>query len=369
MDILKRRVAAWLMVIGGVLFFLAGAFPKQVQAATLNFGSANFTVTPIPPKQQSDVNNGGFDVLLSPGESAQLGFKLQNKINKEITVRMRPAAATSSGSGDIGYINFSGPLDDTLANLGVALTKIGAKPQVIKLPPKGVVTVQQKITVPNKPFNGVIVGGYNFISSSYQGKVSSSKGIQLKNQPAYEVGVILLVGKTESVKPDFKLRTIKPAMQSARAVVLFNLQNTMPMYILNKGLTITAKMTPAGSKKVINSLRQKMSFAPNSNADVPLVFENQQLPSGKFTLDVVASTDSQHWHFRKNFTISNAEANRLNRNNLTLKSSYLWLWILIGVLVLIFIVVLVVWLYRRGIKRGQNMRSAGNADKHRRRGR
>lgn len=338
---------------------------QPVQATTLNFDPADFTVTPIPPKQQSDVNDGSFDVLLSPGESVLFGFKVQNKVNKAITVNMRPAAAASSASGAIDYTQFSGPLDDTLANLGVALTKIGAKAQVIKLPPKGTVTIQQRVTVPNTPFNGVILGGYNFISSSFRGSDSGQKGIRLKNQPAYEVGVTILVGKTETVKPELKLRTIKPAEQNARAVVLFNLQNTMPMYILNKNLTVTAKMMPAGSKKIVNSLRQKMSYAPNSNADIPLVFENQELPSGKFTLDVVAATDSQRWHFRRNFTISNAEANRLNRSNATLRPSYLWLWILIGVLVLIFITVLVVWLYRRGIKRGQAMNGSTGSNNRR----
>lgn len=366
---MKRKVVVWSFLISGIFGLLMMLNTGPASAATLNVGSANFTVTPIPPKQQSERDSSSFDVLLTPGASADFGFKVQNKVDKAITVKMRPAVATTGGTGSLGYTQFSAPLDNTLARLGVALTKIGAKSETIKLLPKGTVTIKQTITVPNTFLNGVILGGYNFISDSYQDKSSSQKGIRLKNQPAYEVGVLILVGKTETVKPSLQLRTIRPAAQNARAVVLFNLQNTMPMYILNQGLTLQAKMYPAGSKKVINSLKQKMSFAPNSNADVPLVFENQQLPSGKFTLDVVASTDSQHWHFRKNFTISNAQANRLNRNNLTLKSSYLWLWILIGVLILIFIVVLVVWLYRRGIKRGQNMRSAGNADNRRRRGR
>lgn len=362
---MKRRIAIILLVFGSLVLLAASVSSAHVEAATLNFGSANFTVTPIPPKQQSDVNSSSFDVLLTPGESTVFAFKVQNKVNKAITVQMKPAAAITSGSGALGYTQFTGKLDNTLERLGVALTEIGAKPQVIKLPPKGTVTVQQTITVPRTQFNGVILGGYNFISNSYQGSVTSTKGIQLKNQPAYEVGVIILVGKTESVHPDFLLRTIKPAMRSARAVVLFNLQNTQPMYILNQGMTLTAKMMPVGGKRVINSLTQKMSFAPNSNADIPLVFENQELPSGKFTLDVVASTGSQRWHLRKNFTISNAEANRLNRSNATLKSSYLWLWILIGVLVLIFITVLVVWLYRRGIKRGQTM-NGGTGSNNRR---
>lgn len=320
----------------------------------MDIRSSNFAVTPLYPSAQSDHSSPNFDFFVSPGAKVTIGFTLHNKINKGISVTMTPQNASTTPSGEINYSpDPQQSIDSTLARSGMALTTLGARQAKIQIPAKSDVTVKQTLTVPNQPFNGVVLGGYQFSSPSDQSKAPKSKGIHFVNLVAYNAGVMLVIGKSESVRPDLRLNRVAPTMYNGSPEVIFNLQNTKPMYIQNKSLSVQAKMTFKGSKKAVNSLSQNMSFAPNSNVDIPLTFTGKSLPSGQFTLTVDASTSQQHWHFVRHFAISADTARKLNAQNVTVHHNYLWVWILIGVLLSILIVVLVVVLYRHAIHRGQ----------------
>ncbi|MCI2171510.1 DUF916 and DUF3324 domain-containing protein [Schleiferilactobacillus perolens] len=361
---LKRCGISYLLVL--MLAFIAfGMFSEHVQAVDIK--GAKFSIDLVFPKQQSDQSGTGFNVVLAPNETAQMGFVLHNKTNQNQTVVVRPTNATTTGTGDIDYQNWQHKPD---ASMNHPFTKLGVKTEQIKLPPKGTVRVVQTVKMPSALFDGVVLGGYDLSfagdvlkEAKKAGKLPKTTGFL--NAYAYAIGVMIISGHSERINPDFKLREVKPRLVNAQATLQYDLQNFQPMYIQNHGLRVTGTMTPRGSKKVINSDTLSMSFAPNSTAPILMRFGTQQVPAGRFTLHVVAKLADRTWQFSRNFTISNAEANRLNKNNASVKQSFLWLWILIGLFVLLVIVVLIVWLYRRALNRGR-LEAEGKSRKNRR---
>ncbi|KRL11950.1 hypothetical protein FD09_GL000559 [Schleiferilactobacillus perolens DSM 12744] len=235
---------------------------------------------------------------------------------------------------------------------------MGARTQKVTLPPNKTVKIVQRVKMIGAPFDGVVLGGYTLSSAEStlaqakkSGKLPKKTGFV--NNFAYSVGVLIIAGHSEQVQPDFRLRKVGPRVVNAQSALLYQLQNFQPMYIQNRGLKVTGQMTPRGSSKIIISNSLAMSFAPNSTASILMKFGSQQVPAGKFTLHVVAKSDGRTWQFKRDFSISNAEANRLNKSNASVKQSLLWLWILIGLFILLVATILVVWLYRRAVKRGR----------------
>jgi hypothetical protein len=91
-----------------------------------------------------------------------------------------------------------------------------------------------------------------------------------------------------------------------------------------------------------------MAMAPNSMLAFPVSTNNNPLQAGKYTMDLEAwakdDNGSYHWHFKKNFTITAAKANKLNKTAVELKKTkpnYL-LWILIGIGILILLILLLI---------------------------
>lgn len=350
----SKRLIVWLLLaIGLTYFFTMVLFPSLANAAYIK--GASFSVDLIYPKQQSDHSGAGFNVLLSPGESATFGFELHNVSKKQQTVMIRPTNANTTGSGSIDYQDWKKKPDSSMVH---PFTELGAKVQAVKLPPGGSARVVQTTKMSSAPFDGVILGGYQLASkddvleaAKQSGKLPKKTGFV--NNYAYAISVLIVAGRSENVQPDFKLQRVEPRVVNAEAALVYQLQNFKPMYLQNHGLQVTGTMTPAGSNRVVNSNGLSMSFAPNSTADIAMRFGTKEVPSGKFTLHVIAKSADRTWRFKRNFTISNAEANRLNKNNASVKQSFLWLWILIGLFVLLVVVILVVWLYRRALRRGR----------------
>ncbi|ERL63712.1 DUF916 and DUF3324 domain-containing protein [Schleiferilactobacillus shenzhenensis] len=357
----SRRTLSWLVFFSFIFtVWFIGRNPQSAVAAEMDVKSAPFTVTPVYPSQQSAGGNVGFDLLMTPGQTVSLDLKVRNKTEKVQRAVITPTFATTSYKGTIDYQQFNAKPDSTLVH---PLTTLGPRKQTVSLPPGKTILVKQNVTIPSSDFNGVILGGFDIRQKDQPTKALKKSGrVAITNDTAYLVSTLILVGKTESVKPDFKLNRVGPTTFNARPAVEFNLQNTQAMYVSNKGLSVTAKVTPRGSRKTVIALNQAMSYAPNSNATVPMVFDGRDIPSGNFTLHLVAKTDEQTWRFTRNFTISADTASRLNRANVTAKPNYLWLWIVIGLLVLLFVVVIIVFLYRRGVRRGKELSQSSRAE-------
>ncbi|MFD1671823.1 DUF916 and DUF3324 domain-containing protein [Agrilactobacillus yilanensis] len=310
---------------------------------------------PVIPETQADKSAGYFSVEMTPGQTVPMNLKVTNTSKKATTIKVKPFVATTSVDGTISYLPTDRPKD---SSLNLDFTKLGASTQTITLKGHESKEVVQNITIPeDSTFKGLVVGSFYVwsptIDKAKREKAAKKKGVSVYNIYGMYIGAAISVGDAQSVNVDFRLNKVYPGVSGGEPAVLANLQNFKAQAVRNQQLTVSAKVYPRGSDKAIKSMGVKeMSFAPNSNVDLPIVWGRQEVQAGDYTLKMTAKTALRTWHFKKNFTISGKQAQKVNQV-VPKKNNYMWLWIALVVLIVIAGIILMSYLYRRGISKGQ----------------
>lgn len=87
--------------------------------------------------------------------------------------------------------------------------EIAQLPKEIHLPKHSTKTVECQLTLPEKPFNGYVLGGLYFEQKSDEQPAHSENGVAINNRFSYVVGV-LLSETDEPVQPELSLNEVKP---------------------------------------------------------------------------------------------------------------------------------------------------------------
>ncbi|MGO3731867.1 MAG: DUF3324 domain-containing protein [Vagococcus sp.] len=155
----------------------------------------------------------------------------------------------------------------------------------------------------------------------------------------------------DTVKPELVLNDVVPALVNYRTAVTANLQNTQPTMIGE--MKVVAEVTKKGSKDIIKKeVKEGLEMAPNSNFDFPIMWNNQPLEPGTYTLHLVATSRGEEWKFTKDFTIKKEESKALNEEAVELvepEGMPMWVYIIIGLLGMI--VLLLIFLLLRKSKK------------------
>ncbi|ERL63707.1 hypothetical protein L248_2247 [Schleiferilactobacillus shenzhenensis LY-73] len=240
---------------------------------------------------------------------------------------------------------------------------IGEFPKVqiqdVVFAPKETGYVNFELNIPDKSWKGLLLGGVMAVPINEESNTVTRKGTILHNDYGMTIPVTLRTDPKAVNTINLRLNTIKPALLVDNTIgVSINVQNTSPGFSDGK-LDIAAKIYHKGSKKVLRSKTVKgTSFAPNSNYNFGVSWKGKPLEPGKYHLSWKSTIGGvQNWNFERDFTITNAAAQRLN-NQAGFKPNYLWLWILLAVLLVALIVIIA---YYYGRKRNQqNNGSAGS---------
>lgn len=333
------RPLIFLMALIGSFFII-----HPVSAAIT--GAAGFSVE--PEDSQGAAQSDYFLLNVESGKSYPLNLKITNSKKYPIDVVVKPTVAGTTNQGQINYANVTSVRDSSLK---YDWTKMGPVKQKVTIPAKGSQTVSETINVKAPKFNGVLLGSFYIYSPTINHKMhhKKSKGMSLTNNYSYSVSTLFKVGNVDKVQPDLRLVRVRPTLLGIQPAVNINLQNFEPKYITNNDMRVKAKIYPAKSNKLLFQNSQKqMNFAPNSNFNFPVSWGNKPMKAGNYQARVRINTSGKSWYFKKNFTISPADANRLNRNNPNTKRNYWPLIITIIVIVLLLIGVLFYWFYKRG---------------------
>ncbi|MFD1671277.1 DUF916 and DUF3324 domain-containing protein [Agrilactobacillus yilanensis] len=353
---MKRHCKRWVAVLLLPIIAISFSFFKTTDPVQgVKIPDLPVNLVPVVPEIQKDQAAGYFSVNMTAGQTVPMNLKLENTSKKTISVRIKPVVATTNAEGTISYLPTDRPKDNSLI---LDFTKLGAKAQTVTLAPEEVKEVAQSITIPaDSTFNGTVLGSFYVwspkIDNQKRQKAAKKKGVSVYNVYGMYIGAVINVGAATSVNVDFKLNQVKPGVNGGKPAVLANLQNFKAQSLPNKALTVNAKVYAKGSNKVIKDMGvKKMSFAPNSNVDLPISWGSDEIQAGDYTLKLTAKTALKTWHFKKNFTVSGKQAQSVNQV-LPKKNSYLWLWILLAIVIIIAGIVLMSYLYRRGVHKGQ----------------
>lgn len=333
----------WPLVLLATLVF--GGWTMTAQAENLNY-----TVKAELPDNQINDKVSYFDLKVKPGQKQDLTITINNNDSQEHRYTVSPNLAVTNDNGIIDYSQNKAKADASLKfNVKTALSK----KQVVTVPAKTSKKVTVRLTVPTKRFDGVALGGINVIQELKTSKKKAS-GMTIDNQYAYVIGLQLTETDDISIKPNMKLHQIKAAQLNYRNYVTANLQNNRP--VIMHGLKIKSYITTTNSsKKLMVTSKDNLSMAPNSNFNFAMGDGTKQLKAGKYTLHLTATADEGKWQFTKNFTITDKQANDLNKTAVgdETQNNYFWWFVALGVIILILLGS-IIWLVMKNRRRQDN---------------
>jgi hypothetical protein len=330
--------------------------------------SIDFSILPVLPSNQSGENPHAtyFDLLMSQGTSQNVVVKVTNVTNHPITIDTSVAPASTTQLGQLTLTNAAATDTSMQYNLKNQVTM----PSEIVVPAGQTTDVTATVTMPNATFHGIIAGGLLFKEKpSSESSSSSTQGLSITNE--YQYAAMFLMRQTiDPAAPVLNLGNVSAGQLNARNAVLATLENSAPYFLNN--MNVQAEVTGLTNKNLKYSYNNsEMQMAPNSNFDlsVPISQQgvlksgqySQPLQAGKYQLALTvygqeaadgqyAAKDDkgklQHYKYKwtfspKSFTVTAAQAKKLNKADPSINHSNAWIFWMIGGIVAVLVTILV----------------------------
>lgn len=322
----------------------------------LPFGTVNaestesqnvYSISPLDPETDQPQSNY-FDLKVTPNEQKQVKVRIFNSSAEDIKVNVAANDGTTNDNGITSYLGEE--KRDT--SLKVAFSDIATlENNQLTVPKNGSVDAIINLKIPEKEFDGTILGGIR-VSRVGEGTAATSKTkAAVKNNIAYTVAVVLKENDKE-VDPQMNLLRVSTEQRNYRNYFTATIQNAAPRII--KKLEVTQKIYKKGDSKVLyEASNSDMRMAPNSNFNFGVSLEDQPFKAGTYTIKVTGKADGKDFSFEKDLTITNKSAAEWNENAVFVKdqpqnNAWLYLGILLLSVLLILAVSYMVYLRRKG---------------------
>ncbi|MGX7014977.1 DUF916 and DUF3324 domain-containing protein [Vagococcus silagei] len=366
----NRKINSVLFAIFALILFFVS--PLHTFAADEKDEALSFTMGIIPAENQINKNATYFDLKVKPGQEQDLKVSVSNTGKKDKKIRVTPTNATTNQNGLINYSETPKEYKDD-KTLKYPFKSLVGEAQTVEVPAGKSQELTFKLKAPSEEFKGLILGGFVAdLPDDDQKDEKGGGGVKIVNK-FQVVKAVMLRTNEDKVSPDLRLNTIKPALVGYRTAVTANLQNIEPT-MFGK-MKVDAQVTKKGSKEVIKKeVKEDLEMAPNSNFDFPIMWNNQRLEPGKYTLNLVATSGDKKWPFTKDFEIKKEESDKLNKQAVDLEEPAglpLWVYILIGVIVLLLLIIIILLIVkskknkksssRKGSSKSSSSRKSGKS--------
>jgi hypothetical protein len=318
--------------------------------------SSSFSYKVILPENQHSKEVSYFDLRVTPSQEQTVIIKMTNSSEKEITVEVSLNSAKTNTNGVVEY----GPSElKKDSSLKYDFADIATGEKTVKIPAKQTIDYKLNIKMPNASFDGVISGGIYMIE---KGQIDGQKAM-IKNEYGYLVGMLLTETDTV-IKPELSLNKVYAQQQNYRNAVFVNFSNTNPAYV--DKMTLEGQITKKGSKEVLYDTKQNnMRMAPNSQINFPILMNGEKMIPGDYDAHILITTENGgKWEWNQSFTITDEEADKFNKEDVSLlqENSINWwiiLIIVIGIMmlgVIIFIILHIIG--KKNKKRKKELRKS-----------
>lgn len=350
----KIRKVFLLFAFCAIIF---GCAPNLVNADTQQ---GPYTVRPIfPSNQNSPLGSGYFDLNVVPGQDQPMAIEIYNNVDQKKKYRIVAVRSDTTPFMETVYNGDNKKVDPSLKH---DFSRFGFTPKTIEIGPKSSVTVPLDFKVPKTPFKGIVLGGVfvnDLTAQSTQSTKSGKTSMKLKNYLNYSIAVQMTENRQEEIKPDLKISEIKAMLFSGYPASGVTIGNTAPAL----GSHVSAKATTYLKKdKKIRATNRVVdgTIAPNTTFTFPIMWTaNKKIVPGKYHLDMKITTTKKDFKFSRDYTITPSEADKINKENPSIKKSYLWLIILIIVVFILLIILGFVLFFFMGRGRGRLESNAG----------
>lgn len=334
-----------IMKLAVVLFSLF-LWPIQTQAEDTE-GLA-FSMSIKKPENMANESLTYFDLNVEKNQQQALTVIVTNTSAKAVSVDVTPTNAWTNQNGVLDY----SPHKELDPSLTYPFTSLISEAQVVEVPANASKEVEFSLKTPVDSFQGIILGAFVAKQKLTETKEKSTSGVKITNEFQL-VKAVVLRGEVPRDKPELALNEVQAALVNYRTAVTANLQNNQP--VMFGKLKVTAKIRKKGSSEILKIITTEgMEMAPNSNFDFPIMWGNQPLEPGDYHLDLEATTVADEWQFSKEFTITKAVSDKLNKEAIELKETNSWLYWIGGGLLFLLIVLGTVWIIKeknRGTKK------------------
>lgn len=309
-------------------------------------GEMSYSVKANIPENQVDKSKTYFDLRMNPGQKQTISLMLTNTSEEETRISIATNRATTNRNGVIDYSKTEEVVDDSLR---YNFTELIEGPESVTLAPNEEKNVEYTIQMPEESFDGIILGGF-YLHKETTGNTQEDEGVQIKNDFSYVIGV-RLSENDKTIEPKLLVNQITPGLENYRTVVNVNLQNPEPRIL--SGVTVDAQVRKVGSQTILHqTIKENQSFAPNSNYDFPISWDNQELKPGKYQLSLEATDqEGNKWQFDKEFDIA-SDVKEINKEAVEIvKETPIWYYV-VGILLLVVLVIALTlavnyWLQKR----------------------
>ena len=289
---------------------VAAVFVLTAAATAITAAAMGFSVTTNLPENQRDTGRSSFDLLVSPGMEQDIIITIRNAEDVDSVVLVETITASTSRNGDLNYSS-RGMMDQTLQ---FSFEDIAKVPQsYYTIPAGGSIDVPVRLTVPNEPFEGMILGSIRVFKEATEEEREAAGAIV--NQYAYVTAVRLVQDvNADNIPAEFVLGELTAERVSRRASIVAYIRNTQPKLI--KDAAASATIYPRGGNEAVFELKnENVSFAPNSIFPFSIVDrEGRGIEAGDYTAHIEIMYEGKTWSFVEDFTITETAAAAANEN-------------------------------------------------------
>lgn len=305
---LKRSLCC-LLVISCCFIFGSTSFAEESGSTGGNDeqpeNDVGFAVEPVQTATQIDSQKGFYFIKVEPGEPQELSVKIRSTNVAPATVKVYVKNAYTNQNGAIDYDNEDYRQDPTLKDSVEEIASVSEKKITVQNYEEKIVKIT--IAPPDAPFSGV-KGGTICIMKADSEKVEEG----LSSTFGYRIG--LLVTEDSEVYNDgssLNLLNVRSTVHQGKRVIQARMQN--PESKVLDDLMIETKLYKKGSREVLKKrTANNMRMAPNSQFDFSTNWGIDPIKSGTYTLQVRAQSGTNTWKWKKDFTIGEKEATKIN---------------------------------------------------------
>lgn len=276
--------------------------------------------------------NGYFDLLVKPGERQTLEIDVENISSEEKTVELQLANATTGDSGIVNYQSSDKKRDETLKLSFTDIAVINNKKIVLE--PTSKKRVSLELLVPEKEFDGIILGGITAEESvEVEKKSNKNLGAGITNVFSFTIAAVLTQNKNSVINPNIELVKVEEGQVNYRNFILANLRNTEPQII--KHIDIESSVYNEQNERVYFSSSEDLSMAPHSNFNFGIDLQETEFIPGNYYIKMKAQIkDGELFEFSKEFVISKKKAQKLNKSAILKQNNKqnIWIYAVAGIL-------------------------------------
>lgn len=315
----------------GVMSWIIGiAFAFGLLIASTGTTEADISNVSVTPMIEDSSITDRFQLIIKPGQERRITISFTNFGSSAVTLAVVPRNASTSDDGKVVFNKNVSAGDNKLQFAFKDMTER----REVHLDAQQTKDVTMTVKSPKSPFLGLIMGAF-YVYDEQAGPSAGSVAVP-----------VWLTQTNKAVGGTLLLSGISTSAVNQQPYMYVNLSNTQPGIMKNVIVHMNIRRNGfmewlnLGLKPMTADLKYDI-IAPNSL--VPVAFNQKQTPieAGNYVVSGTAKTGKTQWKFGGTYSISQAEADKVNKASKNLVYDYTWAYLLgIGGLVLLIIVVL-----------------------------